>query len=219
MRRGMKDLFESDPEIQVCGEVNNERDAVEHALKLKPHVVVLDLTVPERTGIEAIRILRKELPDTEVLVISLNDAEEMIREAFAAGARGYLLQSDAGSQLSHAVKSLAEHKPFFTSRILETILKSLVASTTGYVAQAVSTDPLTTREREILKLLAENKSNKAIAMSLDISVRTVETHRRSIMHKLSASSIVELVHYAVRNNLVECPVSREPSIGQRTDGQ
>ena len=201
MRRGIRDLLQADPEFEVCGEACNGRDGIELAKSLKPDVIVLDLTMPELNGLEAIRRLRKELPNTEPLVFSMHDSEDLIREVFAAGARGYVLKSDAALHLVQAIKSLSQHKPFFTSRISEVILNSLV-SPGGDKADSRPGGPLTLREREILKLLAENKSNQAIASELRISVRTVETHRRSIMQKISANSIVELVHYAIRNNLV-----------------
>ena len=203
MRRGIRDLLETDPELEVCGEARNGREAMELARRLEPDVAVLDLAMPELNGLDAIRQIRKELPKTELLVFSMHDSEELVREVFSAGARGYVLKSDAALYLVEAVKSLARHKPFFTPRISEAILNSLVASSSGTTKQPAATDPLTLREREILQLLAENKSNKEIGSRLRISVRTVETHRRSIMQKVKANSIVELVHYAIRNGIVE----------------
>jgi DNA-binding NarL/FixJ family response regulator len=217
MRRGIRDLLESDPGLEVCGEASNGREAIELARRLKPDVAVLDLTMPEMNGLEAIRQLRRELPQTELLVFSMHDSEELIREVFAAGARGYVLKSDAALYLDEAVKSLSQHKPFFTDRISEAILSSLVGSTTSHVGAA--DHPLSSREREVLQLLAENKSNKEIATTLGISVRTVETHRRSIMKKLKISSIVELVHYAIRNGLVESLSTKEFLDSNRTAGK
>jgi DNA-binding NarL/FixJ family response regulator len=133
----------------------------------------------------------------------MHDSEELIREVFAAGARGYVLKSDVALYLIEAVKSLARHKPFFTPRISEAILNSLVSTATPGQVEPARPGPLSAREREILQLLAENKSNKDIAKALGISVRTVETHRRSVMQKLDANSIVELVHYAIRNGIVQ----------------
>ena len=203
MRRGIRDLLETDPELEVCGEARNGREGLELARRLKPDVAVLDLAMPELNGLEAIRQIRKELPKTELLVFSMHDSEDLVREVFASGARGYVLKSDAALYLVEAVKSLSRHKPFFTPQISETILSSLVASAGGGPRQSVATDSLTLREREILQLLAENKSNKEIGTRLAISVRTVETHRRSIMQKVKANSIVELVHYAIRNGIVD----------------
>jgi len=217
MRRGIRDLLESDSGLEVCGEASNGREAIELARRLKPDVAVLDLTMPEMNGLEAIRQLRTELPQTELLVFSMHDSEELIREVFAAGARGYVLKSDAALYLDEAVKSLSQHKPFFTDRISEAILSSLVGSTASHVGTA--DHPLSSREREVLQLLAENKSNKEIATTLGISVRTVETHRRSIMKKLKISSIVELVHYAIRNGLVESLSTKEFLDSNRTAGK
>jgi len=202
MRRGIRDLLEADPEIEVIAEAGDGREAAHLTLKLKPDVLIVDLTMPELNGLDAIRQIRKDSPQVELLVFSMHDSEDLIREVLSAGARGYVLKSDAALYLVEAVKSLARHRPFFTPRISEAILNTLVTSAAG-PAEKTSNGPLSAREREILQLLAENKSNKEIAARLGISVRTVETHRRSVMQKLEASSIVELVHYAIRNGIVQ----------------
>ena len=193
-------MLEEDASFEVCGEAGNGQEAVELALRLKPDVAVLDLTMPGKNGLETIRQLRRELPQTELLVFSMHDSDELIREVFAAGARGYVLKSDAARHLVEALHSLSQHKPFFTSRISEAILSSLVSPPVE--VEPAPADPLSSREREVLQLLAANKTNKEVATKLGISVRTVETHRRSIMLKLNANSIVELVHYAIRSGLV-----------------
>ena len=202
MRRGIRNLLEADPEIEVIAEAGDGREAAHLTLKLKPDVLIVDLTMPELNGLDAIRQIRKESPQVELLVFSMHDSEDLIREVLCAGARGYVLKSDAALYLVEAVKSLARHRPFLTPRISEAILNALVTSAAGPV-EKTSSGPLSAREREILQLLAENKSNKEIAARLGISVRTVETHRRSVMQKLEASSIVELVHYAIRNGIVQ----------------
>ncbi|HKR11279.1 MAG TPA: response regulator transcription factor [Pyrinomonadaceae bacterium] len=203
MRRGIRDLLESDAELEVVGEASDGREAVRMAEKLKPDVMIIDLAMPELNGLDAIRQIRRDVPDVELLVFSMHDSEELIREVFAAGARGYVLKNDVALYLVEAVKSLARHKPFFTPRISEAILNSLVSTATPGQPEPSRSGPLSGREREILQLLAENKSNKDIAKALGISVRTVETHRRSVMQKLDANSIVELVHYAIRNGIVQ----------------
>lgn len=203
MRRGIRDLLESDPELQVIGEASDGREAVRMAEKLKPEVMIIDLAMPELNGLDAIRQVRRDVPDVELLVFSMHDSEELIRAVFAAGARGYVLKNDVALYLVEAVKSLARHKPFFTPRISEAILNSLVSTAIPGHPEPSRSGPLSGREREILQLLAENKSNKDIAKALGISVRTVETHRRSVMQKLDANSIVELVHYAIRNGIVQ----------------
>lgn len=202
MRRGIRDLLEADPDIEVVDEAGDGREAAQLTQKMKPDVLIIDLTMPGLNGLDAIRQIRKESPQVELLVFSMHDSEDLIREVLSAGARGYVLKSDSALYLVEAVKSLARHRPFFTPRISEAILNTLVTSAAGQV-EKTSSGPLSAREREILQLLAENKSNKEIAVRLGISVRTVETHRRSVMQKLEASSIVELVHYAIRNGIVQ----------------
>ncbi len=203
MRRGIRDLLMSESEFEIIGEAGDGREAVRLAEQLRPEVMIMDLAMPELNGLDAIRQIRKDAPEIELLVFSMHDSEELIREVFAAGARGYVLKSDVALYLIEAVKSLARHKPFFTPRISEAILNSLVSTATPGQAEPARPGPLSAREREILQLLAENKSNKDIAQALGISVRTVETHRRSVMQKLDANSIVELVHYAIRNGIVQ----------------
>ena len=178
MRRGIRDILESDTEIDVIGEAGDGREAIRLAEKLRPDVLVIDLGMPELNGLDAIR--------------HMHDSEELIREVFAAGARGYVLKSDAVLYLTEAVKSLHRHKPYFTPRISEAILNSLASSNGGH-AGSDTVGPLSGREREILQLLAENKTNKEIAMRLGISVRTVETHRRSIM-RLPMSRLIWPTH-------------------------
>jgi DNA-binding NarL/FixJ family response regulator len=201
MRRGIREILDADSDIEIIGEAGDGREAIRLADKLKPDVLVIDLGMPELNGLDAIRHLRSEQPEVELLVFSMHDSEELIREAFSAGARGYVLKSDAALYLTEAVKSLSRHKPFFTPRISEAILNSLVGGDGR--SDHAGHGPLSAREREILQLLAENKTNKEIATRLSISVRTVETHRRSIMQKVNANSIVELVHYAIRNGIIQ----------------
>ena len=203
MRRGIRDLLTSESEFEIIGEAGDGREAVRLAEQLRPDVMIMDLAMPELNGLDAIRQIRKDAPEIELLVFSMHDSEELIREVFAAGARGYVLKSDVALYLIEAVKSLSRHKPFFTPRISEAILNSLVSTSVPGHVEPAGPGPLSAREREILQLLAENKSNKDIAKALGISVRTVETHRRSVMQKLDANSIVELVHYAIRNGIVQ----------------
>jgi DNA-binding NarL/FixJ family response regulator len=212
MRRGIRDLLEGDKEIEVVGEAADGREATQLTQKLKPDVLIMDLTMPELNGLDAIRHIRKDCPEVELLVFSMHDSEELIREVFSAGARGYVLKSDAALYLIDAVRSLAEGKPFFTPRISEAILHSLTAVGSHPRGEPSAKGPLSSREREILQLLAENKSNKEIATRLGISVRTVETHRRSVMQKLNANSIVELVHYAIRNGIVQPSIKLESKL-------
>jgi DNA-binding NarL/FixJ family response regulator len=202
VRRGLSSLLATRPDWQVCGEAQNGREAVALAVKLKPHLAILDLSMPELNGLDATRQIKKEAPETEVLVFSMYESEQFVRDLLAAGARGYVLKSDASTQLLTAVDTVSRHKPFFTSEVAERVLEGFLRL--GELSGEDGTTPgiLTPREREIVQLLAEARSNKEVAATLGISVKTVETHRASIMRKLGITSIVDLVHYAIRNNLV-----------------
>jgi DNA-binding NarL/FixJ family response regulator len=199
VRRGLRAMLDSHPGWQVCGEAVNGRQAVKLAGELKPQVAVLDLEMPELNGLEATRQIKKELPNVEVLIYTMFETERLIRDVIAAGARGYVLKSDAGQHLIEAIEALSRHKPFFTAKASETLLDNFLKSPQKDAESSVLTD----REREVVQLLAEGKANKEIASILGISVKTVETHRAAIMRKTEINSIVELVHYAIRNNLVK----------------
>jgi len=198
VRRGVQTMLESHPGWQVVAEAADGRTAVKLALQTKPDIAVIDLELPDLNGLEATRQIKRDMPEVEVLIYTMYETEELIRKVFAAGARGYVLKSDAGQNLTEAVKALSRHKPFLTSVASETVLESFLRSSRHDDEETV----LTSREREIVQLLAEAKSNKEIAATLCISVKTVETHRAAIMRKLGINSIVQLVHYAIRNNLV-----------------
>jgi DNA-binding NarL/FixJ family response regulator len=202
VRRGLSALLATRPDYQVCGEAQNGREAVALAVKLKPNLAVLDLSMPELNGLEATRQIRREVPETEVLVFSMYESEQFVRDLLAAGARGYVLKSDASTQLLAAVETVARHKPFFTSEVAERVLEGFLRLGELSSDDGAVSGILTPREREIVQLLAEARSNKEISNILGISVKTVETHRASIMRKLGITSIVDLVHYAIRNNLV-----------------
>lgn len=202
VRRGLSALLANRPDWQVVGEAQNGREAVSLAVKLKPNVAVLDLSMPELNGLEATRQIRKEVPETEVLVFSMYESEQFVRDLLAAGARGYVLKSDVTTQLLTAVETVARHKPFFTSEVAERVLEGFLKLGELSGGEGSASGILTPREREIVQLLAEARSNKEVSSILGISVKTVETHRASIMRKLGISSIVDLVHYAIRNNLV-----------------
>jgi DNA-binding NarL/FixJ family response regulator len=191
-------LLESHEDWEVCGEATTGRDAVEQSRRLRPDVVVMDLSLPELNGLDATRQILKDAPDTEVLVLTMHHSEELARDVLQAGARGYVLKSDADENLITAVDSLRQHKPFLTSTVTEFVLD-------GYVRHGdAQEDPaLTAREREIIQLVAEGQSNKAAATTLGISVKTIEAHRANIMRKLHLHSVSDLVRYAIRNKIVQ----------------
>lgn len=202
VRRGLRDQLSQHEGWEVVGEAVNGREAVKLALKLEPDVVVLDLSMPDLNGLEATRQIKHHLENTEVLIFTMHETEQLIREVLSAGARGYVLKTDAGRQITNAVEALSHHKPFFTARVSEALLDAFLKPNTKADEGSVFRT-LTDREREVVQMLAEGKSNKEIAARLSISVKTVETHRATVMRKLDINSIVELVHYAIRNQLVE----------------
>lgn len=203
IRRGLRAAIEGIEGWRVCGEASTGREAVELALRLRPHVAIIDLTMPELNGIEITRRIRKALPDTEVLIFTMYQSEEAIREALKAGARGFLLKSDAELQIVSAIQALSEHKPFFIGEVSETLIDGFLAQPTVGDANRGHGIRLTPREREILQLLAEGNSNKAVAGLLNISPKTVDAHRTALMRKLKIRSLSELVRYAVRNKLID----------------
>ena len=200
VRRGVRALLESQPGWEVAGEAVTGREAVDLAKRLYPDIVVMDLSLPELNGLDAARQILKDSPRTEVLVLTMHHSEELVRNVLQAGARGYVLKSDADASLITAVESLRDHKPFLTSTVTEFVLD-------GYVHRAeedvVNAGTVTPREREIIQLLAEGKSNKETASALSVSVKTVEAHRANIMRKLRLRSVSDLVRYAIRNKIVQ----------------
>lgn len=200
VRRGVRALLEAETGWIVCGEAVTGGEAVEAVQRLTPDVAIVDIGMPELNGFEVSRRVRAASPRTEVLILTMHESEQVVHEAVAAGARGYVLKSDAGRDLVAAVDAVRRHQPFFTTHAQAVRIGRLEKSTPAAPSAASS---LTQREREILQLLAEGKSNKDIAVFLGISTRTAETHRTRIMHKLDLHSLTELVRYAVRNKVVD----------------
>jgi DNA-binding NarL/FixJ family response regulator len=202
IRQGLRKVLEEHPGWTICGEATTGREAVAKARELRPDVVVLDVGMPELNGLEATRQIRRALPNTEVLILTMHDSERLAREALAAGARGFLLKTDLGDTVVTAVEHLRQHKPFFTSKVAELVLEGYLNPGPVESAQAGG-ERLTPREREIVQFLAEGKSNKEVAGALGISVHTVETHRSNIMRKLDLRSMSELVRYAIREHIIQ----------------
>jgi two-component system response regulator NreC len=202
VREGMRTLIEHEPGWQVCGTATNGQEAVETAKQLKPQVVVLDMTMPKLNGLEALRQIKRALPNTEVMVFSAHHSEKTIEQLFDAGAKSYIQKSEAGRHLVSAIRSLAEHKPFFTPEISR-ILFARFLSVGPAKKRGGREYTLTDRERNVVRLLAQGSSNKEIATALGISIRTAETHRATLMRKLDLDSLASLVRYAIRNNIIE----------------
>lgn len=201
VRKGLRSLLEGHEGLEIVGEASNGREAVDKATVLRPDVVVLDIGMPELNGLEATRQIIKATPRTEVLILTVYETEEVIREVLRAGARGYVLKSDAGRLLLSAIEAVSNHKPFFTSRVSELVLAGFLSGETRPDNESAG-QPLTPREREVLQLLAEGKTNKEVAAALGIGLKTVETHRMNLMSKLGLHSVVDLVRYAIRNGIV-----------------
>ncbi|HXA78103.1 MAG TPA: response regulator transcription factor [Candidatus Acidoferrales bacterium] len=197
VRKGLRALLDSRRGWKVCAEAANGREAIAKAKTLKPDVAILDIGMPGLGGVEATRQIRKASPNTEVLILSAHGSEKLAREVLGAGALGYLLKEDADHNLFAAVDALRRHTPFFTSKIAEWVARDKRGA-----RAKVPRSVLTPRQRETIQLLAEGKTNKEVAALLHISVKTVETHRANIMLKLDLHSVTDLVHYAIRNEIV-----------------
>jgi DNA-binding NarL/FixJ family response regulator len=201
VRRGIRELIKTEPGFAVCGEACNGREAVEKAQQLAPDVVVLDVSMPGLNGVEATREILKQNSAAEVLVLTICDSEQIIEDILNAGARGYLLKGDVARDLLLAIASLAQHRPFFTSKVADIVLQGYLEASAR--AGGCTIPALTARERQIVQLLAEGKSNKEVAVIQGIEVKTAETHRANLMRKLRLHSVCDLVHYAVRNQIIE----------------
>ena len=202
VRKGLVALLQQQPDWQVCGEAGDGREAVEKAQQLRPDVVILDIGMPSLNGLEATRQILKTNPHARILILTLHDSDQVVRDVLNAGARGFLLKSDAARDLVAAVEALRRDKTYFTSKVASMVLEGYLKGATGLAPAPVSRNRLTPREREIVQLLAEGKSTKEVAVALGLSVKTAETHRSNIMRKLQLHSVSDLVLYAVRNNIV-----------------
>jgi DNA-binding NarL/FixJ family response regulator len=179
----------------------NGREAVEKANRLKPDVVILDISMPDLDGLQATRRIREVVPTTKVVVLTMHDSDQMVRRVLHAGALGYVLKSDLATQLVKAVKYVSAGKQFLTPRISDMVLNGFLKIGNHVDETDHSQARPTLREIEVIRLLAEGKANKEIAVELGITIRTVETHRAKIMLKLGLHSLTELIHYAIRHKI------------------
>jgi len=206
-RRGICALLESHAGWEVCAEAKDGRDAVELAASLKPDVVLLDIGMPNLNGLEAARQISALAPGVAILILTMHDSDNMVREVLRAGARGFLLKSDAGRDLVSAVDALQRQRTFFTTRVSQMVLDGFLnrdgPTQTMEPDDSAVGDLLTSREREVIQLLAEGRTSKEVAMTLNLSVKTAETHRTNLMRKLGLHSVADLTRYAVRNGIVQ----------------
>jgi DNA-binding NarL/FixJ family response regulator len=206
VRRGLRTVLETRPGWVVAAEASDGREAVEKAKQVKPHITILDISMPTMNGLEAARQIIKHVPETKVLILSIHDSDSLIRKILEAGARGYLLKSDASRDLVSAVDALLWNKTFFTRQVEQIVLEGYFrknGAQTDEDDNGVDALRLTARQREIVQLLAEGKSSKEVATTLEISIKTAETHRANIMRRLDCHSVTELVRYAVRNHIIQ----------------
>ena len=205
VRKGLCAMLQEQPGWVVAAEARNGREAVDKAKEVKPDVTVIDISMPGLNGLEATRQITKSGSHTKILILTMHESDSLIREVLDAGARGYLLKTDAGTDLINAVDALRRNQTFFTPRVAEMVLDGYLKKP-GKPEEKDSpgmTSRLTPRQREILQLLAEGKSSKEVATALGLSVKTAETHRANIMSRLNCHSVSDLVRYAIRNQVIQ----------------
>jgi DNA-binding NarL/FixJ family response regulator len=208
VRRGIRGLLRARRGWTVVGEAVNGREAVEKANRLKPDVAILDISMPDLDGLQATRRIREVVPSTKVVVLTMHDSDQMVRRVLDAGALGYVLKSDLATQLVKAVKDVSAGKQFLTPRISDMVLKGFLKTGNQVDKTGRSQARPTPREIEVIRLLADGKANKEIAVELGITIRTVETHRAKIMLKLGLHSLTELIHYAIRHKIFTAGAER-----------
>lgn len=205
-RQGIRALLESHPGWEVCAEAKDGREAVELVSMVRPDIILLDIGMPNLNGLEAARQILATWPDALILVLTMHDTDHVVREVLRAGARGFLLKSDAGRDLVAAVEAVHLQRTFFTTRVSKMVLDGYLDGDNpriGNKNKDVRDDLLTAREREVIQLLAEGKTSKEVAVTLNLSVKTAETHRTNLMRKLNLHSVADLTRYAVRNGIVQ----------------
>lgn len=211
VRRGVVAMLSAHPGWLVCGEAVDGREAVEKTKQLNPDIVILDIGMPNLNGLEAARQIYRHDPRHRILILTITDTEQVVVEVLKAGATGYLLKSDAARDLVAAVETLQRNSTFFNSRVGQMVLNGFLNGREPSVAtDDVAGPTLTSREREIVQMLAEGKSSKEVAVALNLSVKTAETHRSNIMRKLGLHSVSALVLFAVKNNIVHVPMLGSP---------
>ena len=202
-RRGIRSLLESRAGWEVCGEAKDGREAIEMASACKPDLILLDIGMPNLNGLEAARQILAASPDALILILTMHDTDQVVREVLRAGARGFLLKSDAGRDLIAAVEALQQQRTFFTTKVSQMVLNGFLNRENQELPEEEELDVLTSREREVIQLLAEGKTSKEVASTLNLSVKTAETHRTNLMRKLDLHSVADLTRYAVRNGIVQ----------------
>jgi two-component system response regulator NreC len=202
IRHGIRLMIEQGLGWVVCGEANDGRKAVLLAEELKPDIIVMDIAMPGLNGLEAARQLRKRLPAMEILIMSGTDTREVIHAVFEAGARSFLPKAELMVHIVPALRALQQHKPYFTSTVSEVVFERYLQKDGAGSARDSPSTELSAREREIVQLVAEGRSSKEVAGVLGVSLKTIESHRAAIMHKLRIQNLAELVRYAIRTGII-----------------
>jgi DNA-binding NarL/FixJ family response regulator len=197
IRKGVQYIVEAHDDWKIVAQASDGREALEAIKQYRPAIAIIDYFLPHLNGLELTRLARHASPNTEILVFTMVNDEGVIRDVLAAGAKGFVFKTDTSEQIQAAIHALVRHRPWFSESISETLLTKFLASSEPQSGN------LTDREREVVQLVAEGKINKEISAALGISVKTVETHRASVMHKLQLKTIAQLVRYAIRNHIVE----------------
>ena len=200
VRRGIRSLLESESGYEVVAEARTGREAVRKAKQLEPDIAIIDVSMPDLNGLEATDQIRRLTPRTKIIILTMHDAESVVNDILLSGALGYVLKADASNELLSALQAVRNGKPFFPGTVGAMLLEGYRAQRDRVVAER---RVLTPREREIVQLLAEGKTNKEVATALGITVKTAETHRSNIFRKLDLHSIPQLVRYAIRNHVIE----------------
>jgi len=203
VRKGLCALLQGEPDIEVVGEAENGREAIKVVESLSPDVVVMDIAMPGLNGLETTRQLKKRFPKLKILILTMHDNEEYIFETLRAGASGYLIKRSAPTDLIAAIQSVYRNESFLSPAISKKVIEGFVQSGANALKEEADYTQLTTREREVLQLIAEGNANREIARLLHISIKTVESHKAHIMEKLNLRNIAELTQYAIRKGLIQ----------------
>jgi DNA-binding NarL/FixJ family response regulator len=198
VRKGVRDLIEAHPGWEVCGEAADGQVALEIALREKPDIAVLDVALPVLNGVALTRRLKQEIPATNVLLFTMHDDDETVSGGLAAGARGYVLKTDSERYLEAAISALGANRPYFSAFVSELLLDAAIND-----RKRSRLESFTIRELEVAQLIAEGNSNKQIARNLEISIKTVESHRSAAMRKAGARTAAEFVRFAIKHNLIQ----------------
>lgn len=201
VRKGLRALVQEEPSWQVVADVQDGRSAVAKTQELKPDIAILDIAMPSLNGLDATKQIMKVNPDTKVLILTMHDSELLIQNVLNAGARGYLMKTDAGRDLVVAIRALLLGQTYFTQKVAQIVLDTFTGKKTTTTEGDIQS--LTAKEREVVQLLAEGKSSKEAADVLNVSTKTLETHRSNIMRKLGCHSVTDVVRYAIRNHLAQ----------------